>query len=366
MKKHIQDIYETSRHDRTGEMLTDRTDVTGFALPWITAARRHTHANIIISIVLVTCTIAIISAIVWYEQKARYHVRPNWRMVEATPSATSSQAADDSLDARTMLLLDELAAQPLFASAAKPGEPLDVQMLKQATYHIIQAERSERQQEYAQALHHYERAQITYPDMRGLQKRLGMLCLRLNDYARALEHFEKTLIEEPISAGLANNIGICHMGLEQYSRAIGQFQTAIRLDPNYALAYFNLAMLNVRTGELEAAVPVFEKYLTLKPEDISATQTYALTLIELKRWRDALPIWERLSREAPEIAPVHFRLAQTYAQLRNVRGALQAIQRGASLVDVPNVLSWMARPEFDPIRNEPEFQNLSKQFARLR
>lgn len=361
MKKQTQDIYAIGRQSREANQFTDKDHALELAKPWIEAARRHTLSNIVFSIVLVVCTIAIIIAIVWYEQRARYRTKRGWQTAASVPIGTTTNLLDQPLDSLSLLLLDELRDQRFGAQPVKSGEPLDVATLKQTVFHLIQAERIEREQDYPQALSQYEKALELYPDIKGLQRRVGMLYLRLNDYEKALQHLEKSLLEEELTPGLANNLGICHMGLQQYTQAVTRFEAAVRLNPNYPLSYFNLAMLYVRTQQYSDAVEAFEKYLSLKPDDLSAAQTYALTLLQLKRWKDAIQVLERLSREAPEVAPVHFRLAEAYAQLGNVGGALQAIQRGAALVDARNALAWLGRPEFDRIRNAPEFQAFLKQ-----
>lgn len=363
MGKRIQDIYDTGQRQKDTHILFDGDLSLDFAKPWIEATKRRTISNIVFSVILVVCTAAIIAAIVWYEHQARYRSKHTWRPMPDTALAARMSVSSEPLDAQSMLLLDELRDQRSVVTPGKVGQPLDVASLKQTVFHLIQAERLEREQDHARALEQYEKALTYYPDIKGLHRRMGMLYLRQNEHSRALNHLEKSLLEEELTAGVANNLGICHMGLQQYPKAIERFQAAIRLSPDYPLPHFNLAMLYVRTGDLEKALKAFEQYLELKPSDLSAAQTYALVLLQLKRWNEAARVLERLSREAPEVAPIHFRLAEAHAQLKNVKMALQAIQRGASLVDARNALAWMAKPEFDPIRNEAEFQKVLQQLG---
>jgi superkiller protein 3 len=158
--------------------------------------------------------------------------------------------------------------------------------------------------------------------------------------------------------GLANNLGVSYLALEDFKKAEVSFLMATQLNPQYALAYFNLATLYLRTGDADKAAGFFEKYLQFKPDDIAAAQTYAMVLVQLKQWDHAAGLLQQIAQFAPDVAPIHFRLAEALSHTTHRDAAIHSLKRAISLVDPRLALAWMSRPEYNLLRNEPEFGQL--------
>jgi tetratricopeptide (TPR) repeat protein len=357
MKSHTHDIYGTNRSKRYKVELTETDHTTLLAKPFVEAARQRMISTFIFSLVIILCTAVIVFVVIQYQTNALKQSPARWQSKTASSSGDILSSFDFQPDTQTLFLLDELREQRI-PSSGKEEQPMTPPWIKQAAYHLIHAEKAEREERFDDALAQYAQAGQIFPDMKGINRRVGMLYLKQENYVKAVEALEKVPLEEEITFGLANNLGVTYLAMNEYAQAEKNLLVAIRLNPSYPLAYFNLATLYMRTGEMDKAVQFFEKYLNLKPEDVSAAQTYALILLQLKQWEKAAGVLEKVSRAAPEVAPIHFRLAEAYTQIQNRRGAVDALRRGASLVDPRNALVWMSRPEFDAIRNETGFQEL--------
>ena len=363
MKSHTHDIYGTDRRRRQGVELSDTDPTRLLAKPFEEAARQRMISAVIFSLVVILCTAVLVTVIIIYQNRAIKQTPPRWQQRTEASADDALAGRDAPLDSQTLFLLDELKDQRATPDATGKEPPLSGHWIKQAAYHLLQAEKAEREERYEDALARYQQAIEIFPDMKGVHRRIGMMHLKLEDYPKAAEALEKVPMEEELTFGLANNLGVTYLAMNEYEKAEKNLLIASRLNPSYPLAYFNLATLYMRTEEPEKATQFFQKYLDLKPEDVSATQTYALLLLQLKRWEAAIKVLEQVRLAAPEVAPIHFRLAEAYTQNKNSGGAIDALRRGATLVDPRNALVWMSRPEFDPIRNEPGFQDLLKELG---
>lgn len=362
MKPRTQDIYGTPRSRRDRALLADANQTAVLARPWIEAERRRMVSTIVFSGVLVLCTVAIVAVVVWYQVSSTRKPTAQWRGRAAAAPEEAVSTLDTQTDAQTMLLLDELRDQrPI--KQANGATPLNVQSIKQATYHLIQAEKAEKEDRSTDALDHYDKALALFPDLKGAQRRIAMIHLKQEDYPAAVSALENVQLEEELTFGLANNLGVAYLAMDEYDKAEQNLLVAVRLNSSYPLAYFNLATLYSRVGDLEKSVQFFEKYLELKPDDVSAGQTYALTLLQLKQWEKAVGALEQVTRAAPEVAPLHFRLAEAYVQIQRPRAAIDALRRGTTLVDPRRALAWMSQSGFDPIRDDPMFRALLKELG---
>lgn len=258
----------------------------------------------------------------------------------------------------TLFLSEELAKPP--AGADTGDLPLTVASVKQVAYYLVTAEKAHLQERFTDALDAYQQALRLFPDLRGVQTQIGMISLRLKKYDEGAAAFELAAKEEPLTYSMANNLGVAYLGAENYEKAEEYFRMANRLSPDYAMAYFNMATLFLRRGNLDKAASYFEEYMKRKPSDLKAAQTHALIMIQLQQWESAAALLQKISRDAPDVAPIQFRLAQSLSHTPDRMGAIQALRRAVTLVDPRQALVWLARPEFDLLRNDPDFIQLSE------
>jgi tetratricopeptide (TPR) repeat protein len=247
-----------------------------------------------------------------------------------------------------------------------PDKPADltVDWVKQAVYHLIEAEKAAVDNHFDIALQEYEQARKIFPGLKGISRSQGLIYLAQRNYAAAAQSFVQALREEPPSFGLVNNLGIAFIGLTNLPQAEACLIEAIKMDSNYALAYYNLAMIRQKQGDAPRAADYLSIYTRMQPDNLSARQNYAMLLLNLGQWEKAALVLDALGDVTPQSSVVQFRLAQALSHVAGKREqALSTLEHAVALVDARKALAWLARPDFDLLRNEPRFIKLSEQLS---
>jgi tetratricopeptide (TPR) repeat protein len=253
--------------------------------------------------------------------------------------------------------------QPEDLDIGEGDKPLDRYWVRQAAYHLLQAEQAEREGMNQRALEEYGRALRIYPELRGVQSRVGVIHMEQPDHEAAIRAFELALQEEPDAIGVLNNLAVAYLRTQRFDQAEEVFMRVIELQPQYAAAHYNLASLLMDQEKLARATTYFESYQKLAPTDLNAALAHAATLIKLEDWAGAVRQLSLAAELSPGTPPILFRLAQCHAHAGQTEQALEALRRGIALVDAARALVWMSRSEFDPIRHEPQFQQWIDELA---
>ncbi|MBI9020835.1 MAG: tetratricopeptide repeat protein [Verrucomicrobia bacterium] len=239
-----------------------------------------------------------------------------------------------------------------------PGEkPLSSKWVKKAAYHIIMGQQALSMNEPDTALENFQKVVEIYPEIEGLHRSMGMLCIQREEYAKAAEYLEQALKEEE-SFDVVNNLGTAYIGAKEYEKAEKNLLHALELQPESPICHRNLALLYRKMGTPDSAIFHYEKYIDLRPNDLDALQDYALYLTKLARWKEAAEFLTELTREVTNVAPIYFLLAQVQVQNGQQAKAMAALQRGIQLVDPDLALAWMSRDEFNVVRDSSDFKKL--------
>lgn len=353
------DIYATPRSDPEARAFLGH-GAPADTMFWTAEWRRTRRASRLFGLGVVLFVL-LICVIVF--QQYLITIQPRRGRAVASPRATAETprplpAADFSAPLEAVLFAEELASVSLLPIPEEGNLPFDAQWIKQAAYYVMMGEKAYKAEQLEAAAEHFRKALKIFPSLRGVHRYLGLIALQLKDYPAAAEHFQRAAEEDASSFGVANNLGVTYLGMKDYDTAEQYFLQALKLKPDYAPAYLNLATLHMRAGRKAKAADYFARYLALEPGDMRAAQTYAAVLMELERWPQAVALLEGVCQSAPDVAPLHFLLAQALAHTANRETAIEALKRGASLVDPRKALAWMSRPEFDGLRDHPEFQAL--------
>lgn len=264
-----------------------------------------------------------------------------------------------------VLWVMEYQADPAQNDAEVPAglKPLSAEWIKQAAYYTIQGQQALAMNQQEEALEYFQKVLGIYPDIRGMQLSVGLIYLQQKNYEQAAAHLEKALQEED-SFVTAINLGAALIGLKEYDRAETYFKRAMELEPGNPQCHKNLADLYRKMNRVDEAVFHFRKYLDLRPGDLDTRQSYALFLTKTGRWKDAAEELTTLIKDLPDVAPLYFLLAQSRVENKQPDKAVEALGLGARLIDPGLAQNWMAREEFNVLRNRNDFKRLAEELKK--
>ena len=351
-KEEIRDIYQGRNHDFekdfTPQVARELIESRQRDL------RRSRLASLFFGSLAVVLSVALVSIIIGEFLSERKPAR-------MTRSQEHPYIPRYSLPADSLWVMDYQTAAEQADAGEKPGpKPLSTKWVKNAAYHIIMGQQALSINEPGLALDHFRKVAEIYPEIEGLHRTLGMLCLQRGDYALAASHLKSALQEEE-TFDVVSNLGAAHMGSDEYEQAEKYLKRAFEMQPENPACYKNLAILYRQMKRDNDAVYHFEKYLDLRPGDLETMQSYALYLTSLGRWQEAAAFLTALTQEVKEVAPVYFLLAQVQVQNGQPEKALAALKRGVQLMDPQLALAWMSRDEFNAVRGTGEFKTLVDQ-----
>jgi len=235
-----------------------------------------------------------------------------------------------------------------------PGaKPLSTKWVKNAAYHIIMGEQALRLDHLSAARYHLEKARETFPDLSGIQRILGAVCLKQLDFESADELLRAALREEE-SVDVLANLGAALIGLKEYAQAEDLLKTALKRQPNLIGCYKNLALLYEQTGRSAEAEKAFETYLELNPLDTKLLEHYVAWMISKTKTAEAVVFLERL--EGADPAASYLLLAEALARGGDADGSVRALQQASRFLTPRQTIIEMRREGFRTIARSGPFE----------
>jgi tetratricopeptide (TPR) repeat protein len=268
-------------------------------------------------------------------------------------------------DLKSQLIMDELQEMADAPIPEGGNMPLSAHWVKQVAYHLLEADNAYDREDWNKAAGHYNTALTIFPDLRGVESRLGLCYMRMENFNVSVGAFKRAVREKTNSYRLVNNLGVALLAQENYVEAEKMIRRALELNPDYLPAHYNLALMYYRTEMYEEARQHFETYFQENTGDIEALQIYSDVLIRLQRWDEAAVLLRKSAEILPQAPPVHFRLAQVMAHLGRGDEAMDSLLNGVELVDGPRALAAIAGEEFDLLRDRNDFKQLVSRLATL-
>jgi len=145
-----------------------------------------------------------------------------------------------------------------------------------------------KQQAYADALPHLERATELDPTYAEGHDNLGVALSHLGRVNEAIVHYQMAIHASPRNHESHNNLGVALAGQGDLRAAIAQYDTAISIKPDYADAHTNLGNALVRLGELDAATGHYSEAIRLRPDQPGAYLNWGVALAQQGRLSEAI------------------------------------------------------------------------------
>jgi tetratricopeptide (TPR) repeat protein len=206
----------------------------------------------------------------------------------------------------------------------------------------------------------------------------GDIFLARKMYREAIEMFREGSSKDPV---LHNKQGIAYHQLLQLDQALKEYQLAVKLKPDYEEALNNIGAIYYTRKNYRRATTWFTRALALAPDDYKSAAVYVnlgSSWFSRKNFERAQTAFQTAVRLDPEVferhgsfgvmmqerniedrAKFHFYLAKMYAKSGRNDLSLQYLRKAfeEGLKDKEKATD---APEFNPLRNLPEFKELLK------
>ncbi len=163
----------------------------------------------------------------------------------------------------------------------------------------------------------------------------------------------------PAALGLRIVISAFLSNARRYDEAIEQCEIVLDLNPNFRGAYSTLSEVYALKGLYEDAIAAYQKFLTLEgasEEEVAGLADAYQTSGKEGYWRWMLDYWtERAKQEY--VPPTNFALI--YAYLGDSDQAMRWLEEGYKEHEFLMIILNVA-PEWDPLRDDPRFQDLMR------
>jgi tetratricopeptide (TPR) repeat protein len=206
----------------------------------------------------------------------------------------------------------------------------------------------------------------------------GDIFLARKMYREAIDAFHEGSNKDPV---LHNKEGIAYHQLLQLDQALKEYQQAVKLKSDYEEAINNIGTIYYAKKNYRRATTWFARALALAPDDSKSAAVYVnlgSSWFSRKNYERAQAAFQTAVSLDPEVferhgsfgvmmqernieerAKFHFYLARMYAKSGRNDLALQYLRKSfeEGLKDREKSIT---APEFNPLRNSPEFKELMK------
>jgi tetratricopeptide (TPR) repeat protein len=173
------------------------------------------------------------------------------------------------------------------------------------------------QEQYAEALIQFERADVIAPGNPTTHNMIGLCHLKLGDLDRALESFNSTLDLAPSFTDARNNRGVTYLTLGQFRLAEVDF-LAVLGDSTYPHrweVYYNLGLTYLQRDQLGAAEENFKKALAAPQPVFDAYMKLSVIAQERGSFEEAIQHLEDARIRYPERTEAALRLGSLLIDL---------------------------------------------------
>jgi Flp pilus assembly protein TadD len=184
------------------------------------------------------------------------------------------------------------------------------------------------------------------------------------DTEAARDAFERARRAKPTWVWPVNGLAIIEFVSGERDAALQLFAEALRLAPEWSRPHADLAILQRRAGEMGEALRHAELALEIEPDHPINHYNYAVILDELGRREDAREQYSAALAVAPDMPQANYNLACSFAREGDALGAATPLARAIEL-EPAFIDEAQTDPDFDPIRESPEYREVMSQAGAL-
>jgi TolB-like protein/Tfp pilus assembly protein PilF len=183
------------------------------------------------------------------------------------------------------------------------------------------------------------------------------LLVTLGRFDEAIKEGERAVELDPLSLIINADLGSTLMIARRYDEAIAQLRRALALDGNFGYAHWNLGEALYLKGDVPAAISEYEKAAALD-DDPQILALLARAYADTGKREQALEILQKLKEKGQEHYVRKYLYTVVYTGLGDKATAIDYLEKANEDGDSPDTTWLKVDPIFDPLRNEPRFQQL--------
>ncbi|MEY2506653.1 MAG: hypothetical protein QOH01_982 [Verrucomicrobiota bacterium] len=183
------------------------------------------------------------------------------------------------------------------------------------------------------------------------------LLVTLGWFDEAIKEGQRAVELDPLSLIINADLGSTLMIARRYDEAIAQLRKTLVLDGNFAYARWNLGEALYFKGDLGAAIAEYEKAAALD-DDPEILALLGRAYAESGQKEKALKILEKLKAAEQQRFVRNYLYTIIYTGLGDKASAIDYLEKAREGGETPDTTWLKVDPLFDPLRNEPRFQQL--------
>jgi TolB-like protein/Tfp pilus assembly protein PilF len=183
------------------------------------------------------------------------------------------------------------------------------------------------------------------------------LLVTLGRFDEAIKEGQRAVELDPLSLIINADLGSTLMIARRYDDAVAQLRKTLVLDGNFAYAHWNLGEALYLKGDLHAAIAEYEKAAALD-DDPEILALLGRAYAETGKKEKALELLEKLKAVGGQHYIRNYLYTIIYAGLGDKATAIDYLEKARDGGETPDTTWLKVDPLFDPLRNEPRFQQL--------
>jgi TolB-like protein/Tfp pilus assembly protein PilF len=183
------------------------------------------------------------------------------------------------------------------------------------------------------------------------------LLVTLGRFGEAIKEGERAVELDPLSLIINADLGSTLMIARRYDEAIAQLRRTLALDGNFGYAHWNLGEALYLKGDVAGAIAEYDKAESLD-DDPQILALLGRAYAETGKKDKALEILGQLKALGGQHFVRNYLYTIIYTGLGDKATAIDYLEKARDGGETPDTTWLKVDPIFDPLRNEPRFQQL--------
>jgi tetratricopeptide (TPR) repeat protein len=180
------------------------------------------------------------------------------------------------------------------------------------------------QQQFQEAIEHFEEATATNPDYAEAWNNLGGALVRLGRYEESLEPYQNAIaLDAELSPYTRHNMGNALLTIGRTDEAMEQFHASLALKPDYNEAHNSLGAALTQIGQLDEAIEHLQEAIRITPSYYQAHNNLGSALQKKGDLEAARQAYEKSAELRPDFVEARFNLGELHYKLGEFDAAIR-------------------------------------------